>query len=214
MEYWEGRPSKFVTIGGHDCDHDGIHAGMDACPNCAEDYIGECESDGCPSKLKLEGNVSPGLQLSLGGLYSYPLANAITEAGLALYHSRIGFNLTVGFVHNFTDTQLGMALQSRFLFPDLTRDFVPLEWYIGASAITINTFYLGGDKKPSRLYLGRTGIDWVLIDLENHRLALDFGGYLGAYQRTVSFITGARKETQEETTVTGGALLFLHYDIR
>lgn len=28
-EYWEGRPTNFVTIGGHDCDFDGIYSGMD-----------------------------------------------------------------------------------------------------------------------------------------------------------------------------------------
>ena len=213
-EYWEGRPARFNTVGGHDCDGDGLFSGMDACPCCAEDYVGECQTDGCPSGLKMEGNLKLRAQLSLGAAYVHPEAMGLLEGGVSLHHPDIGFNLAVGLLHNFTQTSYGYSLQARFLFPALTRPRYPIEWYVGAGILVVNSFYKDAEHLPSRFYLGKTGLDWILLDRPRTRLALDIGAFAGVRQRSIAYISGAEKKTEESTLPSGGAQLSLRWDFR
>ncbi|RJO69006.1 MAG: hypothetical protein C4523_06515 [Myxococcales bacterium] len=212
-EFWEGRPTRFNTVGGHDCDHDGFHAGMDSCPCCAEDGEDPCATDGC-SCTGGKGGITPGFQSAVGLLYSHPEVMGLVEGGLSLSHPRVSFSLTLGLVHNLDRTRLGLGIHGRFLFPFLTRPKFPIEWYLGASSVSLNEHYAGDQPNPVRIYLGRTGIDWVFYESEHHRLALDAGIALGARQRTVSYIKGAREERNQETAFSGGLGLMLRWDAR
>lgn len=158
--------------------------------------------------------VIPGLQIATGTSYADPEALALLEGGFSLYNQNVSFDLTAGLVQSLNKKALGMEIQSRFIFPSLLKKWVPLEWYVGGSAITLNTFYEGELVKPWREYLGKTGVDYVIDEGEHYRLVADLGVNLGVFERTEAFIKGAREETRDIQEFSGGGLLMLRCDIR
>jgi hypothetical protein len=152
-------------------------------------------------------------QIALGGAYYYPENLGFLEAGVTVFSPRIAFNSTLGFAHNFNDTRIGWSYQMRFIFPRLFTDSMRVQPYLGLHAMSFNTHYSDTVVRPTRLYLGKLGIDIVLYSNDWTRVLLDFGGYIGACHQNISYISGASELQREEYSISGGAQLSFRWDI-
>jgi hypothetical protein len=151
--------------------------------------------------------------LALGAAYYHPENLFFVEGGATIFSERIAFNTSLGFTHNFNDTRIGWSYQMRFIFPRLFGDSMRVQPYIGIHAMSFNTHYSDTAVRPTRLYLGKLGIDIVVYSNHWTRLLIDIGGYLGAFHQTISYISGATEEQREEFSFSGGAQLALRWDI-
>ena len=152
-------------------------------------------------------------QLALGGAYLHPENMGFVEAGVTIFSERVAFNTTLGFAHNFDATRIGWSYQMRFIFPSLFGESMRVQPYIGVHAMSFNTHYSDSVVRPTRLYLGKIGIDIVAYSNRWTRLLVDIGGFLGAYHRNISYISGAAEHQREEFSFSGGAQLALRWDV-
>ncbi len=180
-EFWDGRPTDFVTVGGHDCDGDGIHSGMDSCPYCAEDYIGQCESDGCPSKIKVT-DVRPHYQAGFLTILGYWVQSGFIVTGFGMAHPTLSFEINgaVG-----VDDGPRLCYGGEFLLKLSKLSFLDnrIEPIIGAFAM-IGNQRTGEGGQDWRLYAGLNGgLEGLIYTWYNIELKAVVSGYFGIERR-------------------------------